>query len=65
MLVREFLQDSALKVLPQNHFEDAIMHHVHTGESSAMDTFISESLSKSMKYLTSLNDDVLDDLDGR
>lgn len=65
MLVREFLQDSALKVLPQNHFEDAVMAYVNGGDKDTMDAFINESLSKSMKFLTSLEgDDVLGDLDG-
>ncbi|CAN8104592.1 unnamed protein product [Discula destructiva] len=64
-LVREFLQDSALKVLPQNHFEDAIMAYIHAGDKDTMDTFINESLSKSLKYLASLEgDELLGDLDG-
>lgn len=66
VLVREFLQDSALKVLPQNHFEEAIMAYIHAGDRNTMDAFINESLSKSLKYLTSLEDDtVLNDMDGQ
>lgn len=65
MLVREFLQDSALKVLPQNQFEDAIMAYVDKGDKGTMDSFINESLSKSLKYLASLDDSsLLGDLDG-
>lgn len=65
MLVREFLQDSALKVLPQNQFEDAIMAYVDKGDKGTMDSFINESLSKSLKYLANLDDTtVLGDLDG-
>lgn len=65
MLVREFLQDSALKVLPQNQFEDAIMAYVDKGDKGTMDSFINESLSKSLKYLANLDDNsLLGDLDG-
>lgn len=57
--MREFLQQSSLKVLPQNHFEDALLEYIDKGSKDAVDDFVNETLSKSLKYLVKLDDNQL------
>lgn len=65
MLVREFLQNSSLKVLPQNQFEEAVIEYIERGGKEAVDEFVNETLAKSLKYLVKVDDTDLDnDLQG-
>ncbi|KAF3766462.1 hypothetical protein M406DRAFT_37693, partial [Cryphonectria parasitica EP155] len=56
VLVREFLQSSSLKVLPQNHFEDAVLEYIDKGSKDAVDDFVNETLAKSLNYLVKVDD---------
>lgn len=58
--MREFLQNSNLKVLPQNQFEDAVIHFIEKGGKEAVDEFVEQTLAKSLNYLVKLEDTKLD-----
>lgn len=58
--MREFLQNSSLKVLPQNQFEDAVIHFIEKGGKEAVDEFVEQTLAKSLNYLVRLEDTKLD-----
>lgn len=60
MLVREFLQNSSLKVLPANQFEDAVIRFIEKGGKETVDEFINETLTKSLDYLVKIDDSKLD-----
>lgn len=60
MLVREFLQNSSLKVLPANQFEDAVIRFIEKGGKETVDEFINETLTKSLDYLVKIDDTKLD-----
>lgn len=61
MLVREFLQNSSLKVLPANQFEDAVIRFIEKGGKETVDEFVNETLSKSLNYLVKIDDSKLDE----
>lgn len=60
MLVREFLQNSSLKVLPANQFEDAVLRFIEKGGKETLDEFVNEALSKSLNFLVKIDDTKLD-----
>lgn len=60
VLVREFLQNSSLKVLPANQFEDAVIRYIEKGGKETVDEFINETLTKSLDYLVKIDDSKLD-----
>lgn len=60
VLVREFLQNSSLKVLPANQFEDAVIRFIEKGGKETVDEFINETLTKSLDYLVKIDDSKLD-----
>lgn len=60
MLVREFLQNSSLKVLPANQFEDAVIRFIEKGGKETVDEFINETLTKSLDYLVKIDETKLD-----
>lgn len=56
VLVGEFLEQSSLKVLPKNEFISRLVDFVNKGGPHAMDEFVEESLSKSLKAIVKLQD---------
>lgn len=58
--MREFLQNSSLKVLPANQFEDAVIRFIEKGGKETVDEFINETLTKSLDYLVKIDETKLD-----
>lgn len=53
-LVREFLSAQSLTILPQNYFGDAVSQFVDKDDRHAMESFVTDSLSKQMTHLLDL-----------
>lgn len=62
-LVRDFLAQQSLSILPQNSFGDAVSQFIDKDDKHAMEMFVNESLDNQMKHLLSLNreEEELDD----
>lgn len=54
-LVRDFLAQQSLSILPQNSFGDAVSQFIDKDDKHAMEMFVNESLDNQMKHLLSLN----------
>lgn len=57
VLVQEFLEQSSLQVLPKNQFVDTLVQFVEKGGSGAMDEFVNEALTKSLKAILKLDEE--------
>jgi double-strand break repair protein MRE11 len=55
VLVKEFLEQSSLKVLPKNEFIHTLVEYVAKGSGHFMDEFVDESLTKSLQAMVKLN----------
>jgi double-strand break repair protein MRE11 len=53
-LVNEFLAAQSLTILPQNYFGDAVRQFVEKDDRHAMESFVTDSLSKQMTHLMDL-----------
>lgn len=56
VLVQEFLEQSSLQVLPKNQFVDTLVQFVEKGGSGAMEEFVNEALSKSLKSILKMDE---------
>ncbi|KAL4907182.1 hypothetical protein BDW74DRAFT_148720 [Aspergillus multicolor] len=56
-LVREFLAQQSLSILPQNSFGDAVSQFIDKDDKHAMEMFVNESLDGQIKHLLSLDRD--------
>ncbi|KAL4813447.1 Mre11 DNA-binding presumed domain-containing protein [Aspergillus spinulosporus] len=56
-LVREFLSQQSLSILPQNSFGDAVSQFIDKDDKHAMEMFVNESLEGQIKHLLSLDRD--------
>jgi len=54
-LVRDFLAQQSLSILPQNSFGDAVSQFIDKDDKHAMEMFVNESLDNQMKHLLSLD----------
>ncbi|KUI67331.1 Double-strand break repair protein mus-23 [Cytospora mali] len=63
VLVKEFLEQSSLQVLPKNQFVDTLVQFVEKGGSGTMDEFVNEALTKSLKAILKLDEEADFDVD--
>ncbi|ROV97347.1 hypothetical protein VMCG_06884 [Cytospora schulzeri] len=63
VLVQEFLEQSSLQVLPKNQFVDTLVQFVEKGGSGAMEDFVDEALTKSLKSILKLDEEPGFDVD--
>ncbi|KAL6231013.1 hypothetical protein BDW75DRAFT_221323 [Aspergillus navahoensis] len=56
-LVREYLSQQSLSILPQNSFGDAVSQFIDKDDKHAMEMFVNESLEGQIKHLLSLDRD--------
>ena len=56
-LVKDYLDEQSLKILPQNRFGDAVTLFVDKGDKTAVEDFVKNSLNASVKHLLNLGSD--------
>lgn len=56
-LVREFLEQQSLTILPQNYFGDAVSQFVDKDDKHAMEMFVNDSLANQIKELVKMQND--------